>query len=319
MGAFALHGADVQQDRLVGLFAEFQVGDDGLQVVAVNRAEVTQTEFLEEDAGEEDALGGLLGTVFQRHQFLAERHFLQEAVEVLVQPVERGIGDDAVEVLRDRADVLVNGPFVVVEDDDEALGGLADVVHRLEGHAVGQRGVADQRHDVLVAAGLVSRGGHAERRRKRRARVARAEMIVRAFAAHQESAQPVGLPDRVQPVPPAGQHLVDVALVRHVQDQAVLGAVEDLVEGQSRFDDAEVRAEMAARVRERDDQRLADLLRERLQLLDVELLHVGRRVDLVQVLNHNGFRWPALVPTPGLEQLLFPGLRARIGRAGLLR
>ena len=50
----------------------------------------------------------------------------------VVQVVVALVGDDLVQVAGDGADVLVDGPLVIVEHDDQPLGLLGDVVQRLE-------------------------------------------------------------------------------------------------------------------------------------------------------------------------------------------
>ena len=48
---------------------------------------------------------------------------------------------------RDRGRVRAS---VVVQDDDDAASGVAEVVERLVGHAAGERPVAEHRHDVPI-------------------------------------------------------------------------------------------------------------------------------------------------------------------------
>ena len=61
-----------------------------------------------------------------------------------------------------------------------------------------------------------------------------------------EAGEPAFLAQRADAVAPAGQDLVRIALVADVEDQPVVRRVEDLVDGDRQFDDAEARAEMAA-------------------------------------------------------------------------
>lgn len=70
------------------------------------------------------------------------------------------------------------------------------------------------------------------------------------------------LPDGVNAVPAAREHLVDVALVRNIEHKAVLGCVEDPVHGEGQLDDAKIRAQMAAGLAERFNERLTDFFRK---------------------------------------------------------
>jgi len=52
---------------------------------------------------------------------------------------------------------------VLGENADEPLGGMADVIERFEGNAIGQRRVAKNTDDIFVRAFFIARRGHAER------------------------------------------------------------------------------------------------------------------------------------------------------------
>ena len=57
----------------------------------------------------------------------------------------------------------------------------------------------------------------------------------------------------------SGEELVHVGLVAGVEDDAVAGGIEDPVDRDGEFDDAEVRAQVAARLGDVADQELPDL------------------------------------------------------------
>jgi hypothetical protein len=84
------------------------------------------------------------------------------------------------------------------------------------------------------------------------------------------------------PGAPAGEHLVRVGLVADVPDQPVLRRVEDVVQGDGQFHRAEVGGEMAAGLRHRLDEELAQFLRQLRQLLALELAQFGGAVDGVE-------------------------------------
>ena len=91
------------------------------------------------------------------------------------------------------------------------------------------------------------------------------------------------LAQRREAVGAAGDDLVDVGLVAGVPQDDVVGRVEHPVQGQGELDDAEVGAEVAAALRRhRIDDQLAHLLGQDLELLGVERLEVGRRVDRLE-------------------------------------
>ena len=181
-----------------------------------------------------------------------------ESLKVLGDLVVARIGDELVEVGRDRADIFGDAPFVVVQDADESLRRVADVVERLERNAVRQRRVAENADDIFVRAFFVARRCHAERGGQRRARVTRAVAIVRAFRAQGEAVQAVRLPDGAKPVFAVGENLVNVNLVAHIPDEFVLGRVEDAVQRDGQLDHTEVRTEMAAGFGQPGDEFLPD-------------------------------------------------------------
>ena len=82
--------------------------------------------------------------------------------------------------------------------------------------------------------------------RKRRAGVAGAVAVVLALGAQQEAVEPLILAHGVEAVAAAGEELVDVALVADIEDEFVLRRLEDAVQGDGQFDDAEIRPEVAA-------------------------------------------------------------------------
>ena len=82
---------------------------------------------------------------------------------------------------------------------------------------------------------------------------------MRALGAQHEAVQPTRLPNRVKPVQPPGQDLVNVGLVADVEKQLVVRSRKDGVQGQSQLDDAQVGSQMAAGFRERLNEEFANL------------------------------------------------------------
>ncbi len=167
--AAALLREYVEQHGVVESLEELEGLHQQRNVVAVDGAEVFQAELLEEDGGPEHAFGGFLGATDDLDGCLAAEA-LDDALGAVVQVLVVLVGDDAVEVAGHGADVAVDRPLVVVEDNDHALGLDGDVVERFKGDAVGESGVAGDGDDVLVTAGKVAGHGHARARRRARFR-----------------------------------------------------------------------------------------------------------------------------------------------------
>ena len=150
--AAALLREHVQQDRAIFSLEKFESLDQQRQVVSVDGAEVLQAEFFKHDRWPQHALGSFFGAADNLDGGLAADLF-HDAARGVVQAVVVLVGDDAMEVASDGADVAVDGPLVIVEHDDEALGLVGDVVERFERDAVGEGGVSGDGDHVLFAAG----------------------------------------------------------------------------------------------------------------------------------------------------------------------
>ena len=200
--AAALLREDVQQNGPVGGLEELEGLDELGDVVAVDGAVVLEAELFEHHGGPEHALGGFFGPAQHVDRGLAA-DLLHDLLGRVVQRLVVLVGDDAVEVAGDGADVAIDGPLIVVEDHDQAIGLLGDVVEGLEGDAVGKGGVAGDGDDVLRAARHVAGHRHAQSGRKRRAGVARAVAVVFALGAQGKAVEAAGLADGAQCAPAA--------------------------------------------------------------------------------------------------------------------
>ncbi|GJD98052.1 hypothetical protein OCOJLMKI_5291 [Methylobacterium iners] len=266
--ALALLGDDVQQDRaLVGVPHVAQHRQQVVEVVPVDRADIVEAHLLEHRARAHDqAAGELLGLGRALVEGLGQK--LAQLLGGLAQRAVGAARGQPGEVGRHGAHRGGDRHVVVVEDDDEARVLRAGIVHGLVGHARRHRAVADHRHDIAAmgggtALGLTLRLGlgrvevasdrHAEARRDRGGGVGRAEGIVGALGALGEARQAAALAQRPDAVAASGEDLVGVGLVADVPDQAVVGGVEHVVQRHRQLDDAQARAEVPARDRDRLD------------------------------------------------------------------
>jgi hypothetical protein len=110
----------------------------------------------------------------------------------------------------------------------------------------------------------------------------RAHDVVLGLEHRAERGEAVVLADRVEPVPPAGQHLVGIGLVADVPEDLVPGRVEQAVQRDGELAGAQVGAEMAADLPDRVDDLLPDLLGHLLELVVRELAQIRGRVDRVE-------------------------------------
>ena len=110
------------------------------------------------------------------------------------------------------------------------LSGGGDVVQRLPAHAAGQRTVADDDRDVPILATQCERLGHAVGVGQRGRGVRVLDHVVLGLGLARIAGQATALAQQVEAVLPAGDDLVHVRLVAGVEQDAVLGRVEDPVQ-----------------------------------------------------------------------------------------
>ena len=80
-----------------------------------------------------------------------------------------------------------------------------------------------------------------------------AEGVMFAFFTAGEAGKPTVLAQRIEALAAAGEKLVNVALVPYVPDNLILRAVENAVEGNGEFDNAQVGSQMSAGTGHRGD------------------------------------------------------------------
>ena len=272
----ALLGDDVEELRALELAQVLQGRDQGIQVVAVDRADVVEAELLEDRARDDHALGMFLealGEFEQRRCVL--QHVLRGVARGGVEPAAHQPRQMAVE----RADRRRDRHVVVVEHHQHVRMRDTAVVQGLERHPGAHRAVADDRHRLAVLAFQACGHGHAERGRDRGRRMGGAEAVVLALVAAREARDATELAQRRHAAAAAGQDLVRVGLVAHVPDQPVVGRVVDVVERDRQLDGAEVGRQVAAGLGDALDHEIAQFAGELLEFGARQLAHVGRAVD----------------------------------------
>jgi hypothetical protein len=140
-----LLGDHVQELRPLQLLQVLQGGDQRFEVVAVDRADVVETQFLEQGAGRQHALDVLLGAFGELEQ---RRRKVENFLACLARGVEAAAGEEACQVAVEGTDGRRDRHVVIVEDDEHVGVGDAGIVQRLEGLAGGHRAIADDRHDL---------------------------------------------------------------------------------------------------------------------------------------------------------------------------
>ena len=186
---------------------------------------------------------------------------------------------------------------VVVEHDDAPPPRVPEVVERLVGHPAGERAVADDGDDAAVPAVALELAAQLEGGREavgvgEGGRGVRAlDPVVLGLGAARIARQPSALLQVLEAVAPPGEQLVDVGLMAGVEQQDVARRVEDPVQRDGELDDAEVRAQVPAGLRDRVDDERPDLRCQLDELVLGEELQVRRRLDRGE--EHRRIRLPA--------------------------
>ena len=134
--------------------------------------------------------------------------------------------------------------------------GRNGVVHRLIGHAGRHRPVADHRDDVVALPARSRATAMPSAAEIEVAAWAAPNGIVFALAALGEAGKAAARAQRMDAVAPAGENLVRIGLMADVPDQPIARRIEDIMERDRQFDDAEPGAQMAPGLGQRRSFRL---------------------------------------------------------------
>ena len=215
-------GNDVEYYRLVLILEVFEGLNKKRNVVSVDGAKIAHAEFLEENIWDEHVFGVALD-LMSEFAHAGTSDLFDKVSGFFADAAEGAVGLQGVEVFCESADVFINGPFVVVEDDNAAVGSLGDVVEGFQGGAASEGGVTGDSDDIAVFTFQVAGRGHAESGGEGGAGVSRSVAIVFGFGAEEEAIEALVLANGANFGSAAGEHFVDVALVGDVKKEFVLG------------------------------------------------------------------------------------------------
>ena len=128
-----------------------------------------------------------------------------------------------------RTDIVGNGHFIVVEDDQEIVQ-LSDIVHSLVDHAAGECTVADDGHHMARLPFQLFGPCDADGNRKGRIAVSGDKSIMGALIGIRKARKAVQLPQGAKALIPPGQELMGVALMSYVKHESILRSLKDTVE-----------------------------------------------------------------------------------------
>ena len=179
--ALAFFGDNVNQHRAVFPFGCSQHGQKVLDVMAVHRPEVLNTQMLKHGLRGYQIFDPALHPFDNFQHIVTVLHIPQPVFHITLQLIVGLPGAQLIQVLGHGSHVFGDGHLVIVKDDDEPSLGIPDMVEGFEGHTACHGAVADDSHHLKVLAFQVTGRRNAIRRRKGRGRVTHTEGVVLAF------------------------------------------------------------------------------------------------------------------------------------------
>src|SRR6516162_4814288 len=175
---------------------------------------------------------------------------LDEFGRLLVQMAVGIACDKLVQIVGDRSNIFRNRPFIVIENHNEAFGVIGDVVQCFVACSAGKRCVSRDYNNIFPGAFSISCNGHSKCCRKCSSRMPCSITIVFALGPQEKSIQPLILANRIEPVPAAGEKLMNIPLMAYVEDQLVFWGIENPVQRNCELYHTQIRTEMSTGLRE---------------------------------------------------------------------
>src|SRR6185369_8572108 len=143
-------GENVNEDGIIEAPNFFQSLLKLVQVMPVDRSDILKAERLEKHPRSEYAFQCLLGPFRHFESMFAEVvKSLQKALDILLDLVNKFVGDGAVHKVGECPDIFRDRHLVVIQDDDQVLVQMTRLVQTFERHAAGHGTVADDRYHLV--------------------------------------------------------------------------------------------------------------------------------------------------------------------------
>ena len=160
--ALALLGQQVQQHHTFQAFGSFQVFDDQVHIMTIERPHVGHAQLFEHMTGNHRVPHDLTKLI-QRLIHLGTNHWdrMDEVRHLVMRALHDAVRANLRQVARQRTHRLADRPLIVVQHHDHALARSSRVVQRFEGNTCAERCVTDHRdhmRTLLGALRLLARG-----------------------------------------------------------------------------------------------------------------------------------------------------------------
>mmetsp|Transcript_20625 Transcript_20625/g.44893 ORF Transcript_20625/g.44893 Transcript_20625/m.44893 type:complete len:251 (+) Transcript_20625:1572-2324(+) len=234
------NGLDVKEDWfVVGRIPElFQNRNQVVEIVAVNGANIVESQFLKECTTGNETTGVFINTLVN-----ALHIFRQKFVERFCKVTEilKGFGHQQIGCvggkLRSRDGSASTGCSggktdltIVIQYDNHSGLQISRTIHGFVGHSSGNGTISNDSHAIVLSFVQDAFGNtHSLRSRNGRRGMAGAERIVFTFFSFAKSGDTIQLTEGGESVPSSGQNLVGVTLMGHIPNNIVVRHVEYIV------------------------------------------------------------------------------------------
>ena len=277
--AFALGGMQVQQLGALHVFELTQQAHHLLDVVTVEGTEVAYVHALKDILlmaqhrldGVVESYDALAAAVAQMAVVLEPSGHLEPYLVI------GGIGVEIEQILLHATHSAVYAHVVVVEDDEQVVGGRRDIVETLKGQTATHGTIADDGHHMtVVVPGLAGSHRHTEGGRDGVGGMTAGEGVVLALQWGGKRADAMQMTVGAERVATSCKYLVTISLMTYIPHDAVVGGIEDIVQGNGNLDDAQTRGKVTGIDRHLVDNVLAQLAANLCQLVYIQLAQVRR-------------------------------------------
>ena len=246
--ALALQRADVDDHRMQAVFDPAEGADQLQSIIAIAHKNIIQPQ-----SPEEVARCLPLG--------------LPQQLQVLIQA----------------AVILGNGHIVVIDHDNEVSMQLCRKIQRLQRLSAREGAISNHRNHIPALSLQIPSLGHTAGKADRSRGMTHSEKVMFTLIGVAVTGHIVVVFRIEVGILAASQHLMGIALVRHIKNDLILWGIKHIMQGNGGFHHAEIRAKVAAVSAGAQQQRLAHLLCQHRQLLHGQLFDVRRAVNRFQV------------------------------------
>ena len=233
----------MQELRAFQVAHVFQRIDQPQYVVAVHRPDVVKAQLFKQRARHHHAFDMFFGTL---EQLFNRRHAGEDFFTAFTQRGVELSGEQLRQMVVQRADVLGNRHFVVVQHHQHIRLDITCVVHRFKRHPGGNGAIANHADGTTLFVLSACRDRDANTGGNGGGRVADAQHVVFALTAPWERMQAAFLADGANLVATAGQNFVRVGLMADVPDKLVERRVIDVVQRHGELHRAKPGGEVSA-------------------------------------------------------------------------